>query len=246
MSGRAEQQRRRKRRKERRGRRQSQFPSNRIFILDQPRGPVALLSYSISYDALDKPVLPDPAASDEALAQTRDSLHAQMYHDPQSAIPRLAALLQQYPDSPLLMNWLAACHSRLGQFAEVSRLARRNFDLHPDYLFARVNYAQTLLEEGKVKEAGDVMGNKWDLKALYPHRDVFHISEYVAFSAVGVEFLMRTGKPEAANIIFDVMEQVAPDHEATLQLKRIMQGSALLRMAKTLAGSLLRRGRMPT
>ena len=46
-------------------------------------------------------------------------------------------------------------------------------------------------------------------------------------------------------MLLDVMEQVAPDHEATLQLKRIMRGSALLRMAKLLAGSLLRTGRLP-
>jgi len=76
MSRRAEQQLRRKRRKERKERRQPRWSSDEIFILDVPRGPVALMSYSISYDAIDKPDLPDPAGSDEALAETRESLYA--------------------------------------------------------------------------------------------------------------------------------------------------------------------------
>jgi hypothetical protein len=43
-----------------------------------------------------------------------------------------------------------------------------------------------------------IFDNKFDLKLLYPHRTTFHVSEYLAFASIMVEYYMRIGEHDAA------------------------------------------------
>ncbi len=240
---RAEKLRRRKRRKERNGHR----PRHPFTATGSIPPIVHLTSYRISFDALNDELQPqaNEPELDAALGDSRYELHRQVSECPAEAIPRLRELLVRFPESPRLMNWLAAASARINDGDEFERLARRNWELHPDYLFARCNYAQMLLRLGKIEEAAAVMNHQWDLKLMYPHRDIFHISEFLSFNAVAVEYFVRTGNFEPAQVLFDAIMEVAPNNEVTRYLRRIVEQQQLLLLAKQLSDDMLRRGRLP-
>jgi hypothetical protein len=81
-----------------------------------------------------------------------------------------------------------------------------------------------------------ILDNKLDLKLLYPHRSTFHVTEYLAFSSVMVDYYMRIGEHEAARTVFRTMEQIDPDHEMTDRLRDLLETSLLLRALRKFKG----------
>ena len=241
----AEKQRRRQHRKERKLQRdlrrdRERFGSVVLTGIDSPDyrrrtagRDVRVLSYDITSDAL-----PQPRRSLDGLL-TLDK-HEQLFHltaeDPAAAIPKIEELLERAPDAPVLLNWLGRAHSLLGHDEKVDELALRNFQRNPDYLFARINYAQRALSRGELEQIPLILDKKYDLKLLYPERSVFHVSEYLAFASLMGEFYVRTGEQEAAERTLETMEKIDPDHEVTCRLRDVVETSGLLQVFRRVLG----------
>ncbi len=71
-----------------------------------------------------------------------DRLHAEAQKRPHKAIPELLELLEQYPNMPTLYNYLSVAYSRSGQRKKAEEIIQENYRRNPDYLFARLNYAE--------------------------------------------------------------------------------------------------------
>lgn len=112
--------------------------------------------------------------------------------------------------------------------ASAERIALVNYERNPDYLFARLNHAQFCLLNGRLDEIPIIFGDNFDLKLLYPHRNKFHISEFIGFSAVMIEYFIRIGDLEQAEIRYQMLEQIAPDAPATKKLGQLLTTSHLL------------------
>ncbi|MBN1935009.1 MAG: hypothetical protein JW934_10110 [Anaerolineae bacterium] len=56
-----------------------------------------------------------------------------------------------------------------------------NYRRNPDYLFARLNYAELFLRRGDYERVAEILEHKFDLKLLYPRRNRFHVSEVSNF-----------------------------------------------------------------
>jgi hypothetical protein len=203
-----------------------------------------LSSYTITWEPLKRAAAEEDPGLDAAIGP-RHELFELIRTDPHAAILKLEELIERFPNSPMLLNWLSAAYGRARDRANAERIARENFDKHPDYLFARMNYAQLLLENGDLDGFAAVFERKFDLKALCPGREVFHISEFLGFSRLMAEYFMRIGEDRAARVIFEAMDEAAPDDEQTCVVRRAIQGSALLKLAKKLSAKLLKRGELP-
>jgi tetratricopeptide (TPR) repeat protein len=231
---RAESQLRRRRRKERKQRvsrsRYHGLPREFENGLSGPRSPriVRLHSYTITEEALkdDRDESGDSAAR-KFLYESCEDLFHQVHEDPAGAIPQLEKLLERFPECGTLMNWLATAYGHTHQQEKAEQISERNFQLHPDYLFARVNRAALLLEQSKTDEAAEVMENKWDLKQLYPSRDVFHMSEFLALSHVAVMYHTQIGQLEMACSITESMEEIDPDHSTTEAARAMVARASL-------------------
>ena len=229
---------RRERRKERRSRSNSMRLHKQFDQKLSGRG-LQLISYDVSYDKLDLNDEPDPAL--ELLDDPqRQELMDQLTRDPQTAIERLRALLEKWPDSRTLSNWLAAAYSSARDMAGAERMARELYRRHPDYLFARLGMAQVYMERGEVEQIPILFNNTFELKMLYPHRKVFHITEVLGFNSVMVEFLMRTDRPREARAYFDIMNRLEPDHPLTQAARRVVYGSRMLGLVKKVQRRLVR------
>lgn len=178
---------------------------------------VHLLSYTITSEPIEERMykrLPQQVKDD----LTR--LHYDAMRRPYQAIPELLALIEKYPHLPMLYNFLSVAYDRSGQSQRAEETIRRNYQQNPDYLFARLNLAEILLLRGAYEEIAELFEHKFDLKLLYPWRDVFHISEAANFIGFMGRYFLATGQRDVAERYYKVLEQLGPDFEVTMLLRQ--------------------------
>lgn len=232
---RAEKQLRRKLRKQHRNRRTS-WGRRTISPLDRDFPQIVrLCEYDITWEPIGSLEEHEPEL-DAAMGNRRQQLFEWTHDSPHRAIPLLESLFQDFPNSRTLMNWLTAAYQRIGAEEKANRMILICHERHPSYLFARVNLAALHLERGEIRQAEAVMGMKWDLKLMYPQRKVFHISEFMAMGQIAVEYYSLTGNSQAAKLVFQAIEAIAPDCEVTDRLRRNLQGATLFQSLRRLAG----------
>jgi tetratricopeptide (TPR) repeat protein len=187
---------------------------------------VRLISYQITWGPLEDN--PSNALPPEVESQA-DRLYHLTNSQPAQAIPELQNWIERYPDVAKLSNFLCAAYQAIGDEANAERIARENYRRHPDYLFAKLNYASSCIQQGNLDEIPAIFNNKYDLSMLYPGREVFHITEFVGFMSVMVSYFLAKGDEGQARVYYKMLQDVAPDHPATRSLSRRMEGSLLVR-----------------
>lgn len=171
-----------------------------------------------------------PAEVKEAVQR----LHKLARTRPHAAIPELLDLMEQYPDVPIFYNYLSAAYSRAGERKKMAEVIRENYDRNPDYLFARVNYAELCILQGELEKVPAIFDHKFDLKLLYPRRNRFHISEVASFMGVIGRYFYEMGEREMAEQYYELLRQLDPGHPFTRLLKRKLYPSLLLRLLNRL------------
>lgn len=149
-----------------------------------------------------------------------EQLHDLTLQRPKAAIPELVALREQYPQVHQFANYLVIAYSRTHQQELAKQLIEENYRRDPDYLFARVHYAELCLHDGKLAEVATIFDHKFDLKLLYPERKRFHISEVLAFFGVIGHYFLANGERERAEQCYQLLHEVNPKHNSTRSLKR--------------------------
>jgi hypothetical protein len=167
---------------------------------------------------------------------TIDDLYAQVYLAPKDAIPELERRVATYPEAPLFANHLTIAYGRAGESEKAEALLVETYQRHPQYLFAKVNYAQLCLSKGEVSKVPGIFNHKFDLKALYPRRKRFHIDEFVGFAGVMCNYHCAIGQTNTALLYYQMLKQVAPSHPLTKQAKRSLYPPFWLRWLLKLAG----------
>ncbi|MDM8552149.1 hypothetical protein QUF72_18840 [Desulfobacterales bacterium HSG2] len=194
---------------------------------------ITVSEYDITYDRLENKDL------DKLPQSVRDQipkLHDRLLARPEEAIPDLEALLKKYPDVPLFYNYLASAYNRIGDFNKASLTIVSNYKKHPNYLFAKAHYAELCIQRGDLKKVSAIFDNKFDLKLLYPERDVFHVSEVTAFMGVTGLYFYETGDRISAETCYKVLRKIASGSPYTKNLKKKLRPSITRRIAKKLFG----------
>src|SRR5262249_45253070 len=137
------------------------------------------------YDITDEPLDNCDIKRLPSQVQARiDALYELALHDPTQAIPALEHLVTAYPHIPLLSNYLCVAYLYSGDLEKTDACVREAYRRHPQYLFAKVNYAHQCLQQGEVEKIPDIFNHQCNLKRLYPHRTRFHLSEFTNFAGV--------------------------------------------------------------
>jgi tetratricopeptide (TPR) repeat protein len=121
----------------------------------------------------------------------------------------LEILRSKYPFNPVILNYLAIGYEHLKQTEKATSLIFETCEKFPDYLFGRVAKAKFFYKEGKPKEAFEAIGNSLTIKQLYPHRDVFHVSEVKVFEDVLVTHFYFMRDLEQAEYHLKIIEKIA-------------------------------------
>ena len=189
----------------------------------------------VEYDILDGDVGDPQSDVPEEIVEQVAEVWQLVYDDPSEAARRLEPLLEKYPNVPRLYNFLHSAYASSGQKDKAHEIAERNFRLHPNYLFAKIDCAADALSRGEPERVPEILGHKFDLKMMYPDRDAFHFSEFIGLQGVLAEYFLQVEDLDAARTCCDMLAEVAPDHPMveTLsnQLAIAVVSDALLNLA---------------
>lgn len=176
---------------------------------------------NLKYKITDEPLINQDmiALPDEVQAQI-ESLYNKLHIYPESCIKELEVLVKQYPQIPAFYNYLYAAYINTEQVEKGHRVLKENYKKNPDYLFAKLNYAEYLMSPFcfDTETVENVLGNNFDLALLYPERDVFHISEVLSFYGIVGFYYVTDGQIGKAQYCLDILKALSPRHDYTVRL----------------------------
>lgn len=175
---------------------------------------IQLLSYEITYKPLYHSNIPQEVQNE------MESFYEKSQRSPTEIIDRLEELITKYPKVPQLYNFISVAYSNLNNKERSKYYAEKNYQNNPDYLFAKLNYAEICMLEGNYEKVPEILDNKFDIKALYPERDVFHITEVVGFMGIAGLYFAHIGKDEQTELFYKGLKELAPDHPYTRRLRQ--------------------------
>jgi tetratricopeptide (TPR) repeat protein len=188
------------------------------------------------YDITDEPLDNRDIKKLPAPVQARiEDLYELAQHDPTQVIPELERLIATYPHVPTFFNYLSIAYLAAGDQEQATALVREAYRRHPQYLFARVNYANLCLQQGEIGKIPAIFDHAFDLKQLYPHRTRFHVSECTGFAWVMCRYFCAIGERETAALYYQMLKHVAPRHPMTKQAKRTLSPPFWVRWLRTWA-----------
>jgi tetratricopeptide (TPR) repeat protein len=188
------------------------------------------------YDITDAPLDNRDIKRLPAPVQARmDDLYELAQHDPMQAIPELERLVTTYPHIPTFANHLSIAYLAAGDQEHATALVREAYRRHPQYLFAKVNYANLCLQHGEIEKVPGIFDHACDLRQLYPHRKRFHVSEFTGFAWVMCRYFCAIGERDTAALYYQMLKHVAPRHPMTKHTKRALYPPFWVRWLRTWA-----------
>ena len=130
-------------------------------------------------------------------------------------INKLNSVIVKYPEIPHFKNFLSIAYEQKGNYNKCIEINEWIDKEHPDFIFAKLNKANDLLSNGYTDEIPIIIGDSFDLKALYPERNIFHLDEFTAFYRVVVRYFAKIGDLNKAEEYFLILKEVAPDDSDT-------------------------------
>lgn len=180
------------------------------------RGRAPARYYEVVYGAIEQPW---HTRLSKETREALPALHALMLDDPRTAVTELRAWIEREP-LPMLFNWLSGAYSALGETEAVRETVRENYRRNPNYLFARVNYAELCLRDGDLPGAQEALGTAFDIRPLLGSRKRVHVSEVAGYFYAVALYHIKAGDRDGAEKIYEMLDEVAPGEPATEALRR--------------------------
>ena len=166
-------------------------------------------------------------ADDPAFQDSMDEMYELAQDNPDTAILELRQLVKKYPKHPVFQNYLCIALDKAGYQEEAHRVAEQLYKKFPEYLYARISYADRLLDEQKFEEAFRLFDEKYTLNQVYPGRKTFHFTEVLSFNAFLSRYFLMQGNLDRAVIYYQTMYIIAEDHPQTIAIENMI-GAELL------------------
>lgn len=116
--------------------------------------------------------------------------------------------IERWPDNPVFYNHLVSIYEAQGDADKANEIIEETYHKFPDYLFAKIRYAELLMDQGKLDEVPEIFNNKYDLASIYPERDTFHIAELVNFNTMMCEYFLEKDDLYTANVYRKMLMQI--------------------------------------
>lgn len=132
----------------------------------------------------------------------------------------IESMIERFPEIPKLYNYKSIVLMRMKKWHEVNQCIRETVERFPDYLFAKTNYCQLLLEEGRVDEVDRILGGELRIDRHLGGRTRIHISEFRCWNCLMVRYGIAKGNLELAASHMDMLEEIEPDHPEVAMMRR--------------------------
>jgi len=141
-----------------------------------------------------------------------DALREVRFGDPVKGEQLLKQAIEMAPDSPALLNNLAAAYGIQGKTEEARNLLAEVRQRFPDYFFGITNEVMNLARDGKPDEAEEL------LKPLL-QRKRLHVIEFTSLCSAQIEIAIARRNRKSAQGWIEMWESVLPD-DPTLEIQR--------------------------
>lgn len=158
-----------------------------------------------------------------------EDLHVNIQEDPQKHLDVLIEFYKQHPDIPEIANLLTFAYLRLKKRKEAETLIEKSYFAHPNYLIARINYADQALRLKKKELIPKIFEGCFDLHRLYPKRETFHYAEFRGFMTLMGFYHLEIGRKEKAEEYYQLAFQVDPLHPSVAALEKKLSKISLLK-----------------
>ncbi len=173
--------------------------------------------YLITYDPLPTQGLATLAAEDR---QEYDRLYAQALKSPKETRPAIEEFRKKHPELPEMENLLAVCHLYLREIDQVEKLIEESYRKFPNYLFARINYADQCLRKKKTGSIPEIFNHTFELSNLYPEKSFFHVSEFRGFMVLMGLYHLSIKEKKTAERYYSLAREADPQHPSVRALQK--------------------------
>lgn len=132
---------------------------------------------------------------------------------------------------PQLDNLLTYLHLQNKKPKKAEGLIKSSYQKHPDYFFAKINYADQCLRKNKLKEIPLIFPT-FNLKELFPEKSGFHVSEFRGFMVFISNYHLKTRNRFEAKRFYELATLADPIHPSVILLeKKLFKKNPLSRLA---------------
>lgn len=184
-----------------------------------PSFPISSLEidgYKISYE--DHKDSLNTVFSQKDQKKFQELLHEAQIH-PKQAYAKALKWQSTVHNSKELDNLITYLHLQNKQLEKAENLTLASFQKYPDYLFAKINYADQCLRKNKIDEIPFIFPS-FNLKELFPKRTYFHVSEFRGFMMFASHYHLKIKQPALARHYFENARLADPLHPSVLFLER--------------------------
>lgn len=189
-------------------------------------------NYLITYDPLPTEGL---AKLSDKEREDYDLLYEKALRAPKEMLPQIEEFRKNHPELPEIENLLAVVHLYMRDINKVEKLIEESYQKFPNYLFARINYADQCLRRKKPELVLGIFNDTLDLAQLYPDKSFFHISEFRGFMVLMGLYHLAVGQKERAENYYKLAFEADPKHPSVTALqKKIFHVPLFKRIARFL------------
>jgi tetratricopeptide (TPR) repeat protein len=139
--------------------------------------------------------------------------------EPQKTYQTVLEWKKKHPKNPIVDNLLAFSLSRNEELKKVEQLVTESYHAYPDYLFAKINYADQCLRKKKLDQIPLIFPS-FDLKVLFPKKAKFHVSEYRGFMILASRYHLKIGQRQLAQKYYQNAYLADPSHPSLILLEK--------------------------
>ena len=183
-------------------------------------------NYFICYEPMQTPGL---ALLDEHERKEYNHLYEKALTAPKEMLPAIEEFRNKHQDLPEIENLLALVYLYLKQIDKVEQLIEQSYHRFPNYLFARINYADQCLRRKKTDCIPGIFENCFDLSMLYPNKHIFHVSEFRGFMTLMSLYHLALQEKEKALHFYQLAHEADPNHPTVLSLKKKLFRTSFLK-----------------
>lgn len=137
----------------------------------------------------------------------------------EKTLKKLIKYTNQFPKVPVFKNYLMTYYANKGNEEKVKEVNKWIIKEHPNYLYAKINYAITLLEENKTEEINKILGNSLLLHELLPNRTAFLLDEIISYYGFTIYFLDTIKEIEEADNRLDILKEIDENHPKVKEIE---------------------------
>ena len=139
--------------------------------------------------------------------------------EPQKTYQEVLEWKKKHPKNPVVDNLLAFSLSRNKELKKVEELVAESYHNYPNYLFAKINYADQCLRKKKLDQIPLIFPS-FDLEVLFPKKAKFHVSEYRGFMILASRYHLKIGQKDLAQKYYQNAYLADPSHPSLIRLEK--------------------------